>query len=68
MKAQKHRPFGKLYPLPIPEAQWNIVSVDFITELSDSHGFDTMVVVVDLVSRQSYFIPTHTMVMALGSV
>jgi hypothetical protein len=44
-----------------------MVSVDFITKLPDSHGFDTSMVVVDSVSKQSHFIPTHTMVTALGS-
>jgi transposase InsO family protein len=44
-----------------------MVSVDFITELPNSHGFDAAMVVVDSVSKQSHFIPTHTTVMALGS-
>jgi hypothetical protein len=66
-KAQKCKPFGKLHPLLIPKARWDIVRVDFITELPDSHGFNATMVVVDSVSKQSHFIPTHTMVMALGS-
>ena len=67
-KAQKHRPFGELHPLPIPENRWDVISVDFITELPDAHGFDAMMVVVDSVSKHSHFIPTHTTVTALGSV
>jgi hypothetical protein len=66
MKAQKQKPFGKLRPLPIPEARWDIVSVDFIIELPNLHGFDAMMVVVDLVSKRSHFIPTHTTITALG--
>jgi hypothetical protein len=66
-KAQKRKPFGELHPLPIPEARWDVVSVDFITELPDSHGFDATMVVVDSVSKRSHFIPTHTTVTALGS-
>jgi hypothetical protein len=50
-KAQKRKPFGELHPLPIPEAHWDVVSVDFITELPDSHRFDAAMVVVDLVSK-----------------
>jgi hypothetical protein len=34
-KAQKQKPFGELHPLPIPEARWDVVSVDFIVELPD---------------------------------
>jgi hypothetical protein len=50
-KAQKHKPFSELHPLPIPKARWDIVSVDFITKLPDSHGFNTTMVVVDSVSK-----------------
>jgi hypothetical protein len=66
-KAQKRKPFGELHPLPIPEVRWDVVSVDFITELPDSHGFDAAMVVVDSVSKHSYFIPTHTTITALSS-
>jgi hypothetical protein len=66
-KAQKRKPFGELHPLPIPEARWDVVSVDFIVELPNSHGFDATMVVIDLVSKQSHFIPTHTTITALGS-
>jgi hypothetical protein len=50
-KAQKPKPFGELHPLPIPEARWDVVSVDFIVKLPDSHGFNATMVVVDLVSK-----------------
>ena len=66
MKAQKRKHFGELHPLPIPEDQWDVVSVDFV-KLSDSHGFDATMVVVDSVSKRSHFIPTHMTVTALGS-
>jgi len=67
MKAQRHKPFSELHPLAIPEARWDVVSVDFIVELPDSHGFNATMVVVDSVSKRSHFIPTHTMITALGS-
>jgi hypothetical protein len=43
------------------------VSVDFITELSNAHSFNVIMVIVDLVSKCSHFTLMHTMVMALGS-
>jgi hypothetical protein len=67
-KAQKRKPLGKLHPLLVPKARWDVVSVDFITELPDSHRFNVAMVVVDSVSKRSHFIPTHMMVMALGSM
>jgi hypothetical protein len=50
-KAQQCKPFGKLHPLPIPEARWDIVSVDFITELQILHSFNAAMVMVDSVSK-----------------
>jgi hypothetical protein len=67
MKAQWHKPFGELHPLLIPEVRWDIVSVNFITKLPILHGFNAAMVVVNLVSKQSHFIPTHTMITALGA-
>ncbi len=32
--------------------------MDFITNLPPSHGFDTLLVVVNCLSKQSHFIPT----------
>jgi hypothetical protein len=65
-KAQRHKPFSELHPLPIPKERWDVVSVDFITELPILHGFDAAMVVVDSVSKRSHFIPTYTTIMALG--
>ena len=67
MKVQKQKPFSELHPLPIPEVQWDVVSVDFITKLPNLHGFDPTMVVVNSVSKRGHFIPTHTMVTALGA-
>ena len=33
--------------------------MDFIEKLSPSSGFDTILVIVDQLSKQSIFIPTH---------
>jgi len=36
MKASKHRPYGKLIPLPIPDCPWQVIEIDFITNVYSS--------------------------------
>jgi hypothetical protein len=57
---------GELVPLPIPEFRWDTISVDFIVKLPESHGYDAIMNVVDLVSKAPHFIPRHTTITALG--
>jgi len=56
---------GELDPLPIPEHRWDTISVDFIVELPEAQGYDTVMNVVDSASKQAHLISTNTMVTAL---
>jgi len=58
-KPQHHRSYGSLQQLPILECPWNSISVDFIKKLSSSTGFNTILVIVDCLSKQAIFISTH---------
>ena len=58
-KPQRHRPYGLLKQLPIPERPWNSISMDFIEKLPGSDGYDAILVIVDRLSKQGIFIPTH---------
>jgi hypothetical protein len=57
-KHRRHAPYGLLQPLPVPEERWWDISMDFITDLPLSRGFDTLMVVKDRLSKQAHFIPT----------
>jgi hypothetical protein len=57
-KAQRHKPYGTLQQLPVPEKPWSSISMDFIEQLLASSGFTSILVVVDRFSKQSIFILT----------
>src|ERR1700730_17889355 len=57
-KAPRHKPYGTLKQLPIPEKPWNSISMDFIEQLPESSGFTAILVVVDRFTKQGIFIPT----------
>src|SRR5882724_13697851 len=59
-------PAGKLMPNCIPDCCWKIISVDLITELPWSHGYDTIMVVVDHLSKCTHAIPMISDVTASG--
>ena len=59
-------PAGKLMPNRIPYCQWQIISVDLITELPQSHGYNSILVTVDQLSKRAHFIPTTSNVTTLG--
>ncbi|CAI7731578.1 unnamed protein product [Closterium sp. NIES-54] len=50
---------GLLQPLEIPTAPWTCVSLNFITDLPRTPtGFDSILVVIDKLSKMAHFIPT----------
>ena len=58
-KTPCHKPYGLLKQLPIPNQPWDSISMDFIEQLPMSEGFTAILVVVDRLTKQSLFIPTH---------
>src|SRR5258705_10389622 len=58
-KVPHHKPYGLLKQLPIPAQPWESISMDFIEQLPASEGFTVILVIVDRLTKQSLFIPTH---------
>jgi hypothetical protein len=44
-----------------------VISVDFIVELPESHGYETIMNIVDSVTKCAHFIPMHTTITAKGA-
>src|SRR5260221_4972387 len=63
-KSPRHKPYGKLKQLLIPSRPWSSISMDFIEQLPDSEGFSAILVIVDRLTKQAIFIPSHDTVNA----
>ncbi|MBW0481845.1 hypothetical protein O181_021560 [Austropuccinia psidii MF-1] len=60
-----HKKFGLLKSLPIPNDPWICLSMYFITQLPLYNSFDSMLVIVERLSKMAIFIPTMSSVTSL---
>ena len=61
VKADHLKPMGLLQPLSIPGWKWEEISMDFIVGLPPTQkGFDTILVIVDRLTKSAHFIPVKT--------
>ncbi|KAM3547144.1 hypothetical protein MY1884_009710, partial [Beauveria asiatica] len=62
-KASRHAPYGELQPIPPPERAWQTVTMDFIVKLPKSKEpmtgavYDSILVIVDKLTKYAYYIP-----------
>jgi transposase InsO family protein len=67
-KLQHRWPTGELHPSEKPNETWDTISMDFIVEqLPRSNGYDTIMNIVDGVTKHAHFIATHTTITAVGA-
>ena len=60
-------PLRELFLLAVPNIRWNTISVNFVVKLSESSGYNTVMMVIDSVSKRVYFIPTYITVTMEGT-
>ena len=58
---------GKLKLLDTPPGPWKEISADFITDLQESEGFDSILVVVNRFSKEVKFVPCTRYTSALDT-
>ena len=61
-KPTRYSLVDKLYSLLVPGTYWDMLSVDFVIELPESASCNAVIIVVDSVSKRTYFILTYTIV------
>ncbi|SOV07450.1 uncharacterized protein UDID_18908 [Ustilago sp. UG-2017a] len=63
-KAPRHRPYGLLQPLATPDRPWGLISLDFIEGLPPSRNYDSILVIVDRLTKFAILAPTYKTVTA----
>jgi hypothetical protein len=46
-----------LYPLPVPSKPWHTIGLDYVTHMLESNGFNSVLIVVDYLTRMTHFLP-----------
>ena len=60
IKHAQHLPYGLLQPIPIPHQPFKVVTMDFISELPESKGFNSIFVLICKLTKYAFFIPCNT--------
>jgi hypothetical protein len=67
VKAEHQHPANLLQPLPVLEWKWETISLDFITGLPKTQkNNDSIMVVIDKLSKSAHFIPIKSTFKAIN--
>lgn len=65
VKAEQKKPSGLLHPLYVPRWKWESILMDFIDGLARMRqGFNSILVIVDRLTKSAHFIPIMSTRMA----
>ncbi|XP_068329661.1 uncharacterized protein [Pyrus communis] len=60
VKAERKKPFGLMQPLPIPQWNWEDITMDFVYKLPRTrNGYDSIWVIVHRLTKSAHFIPVR---------
>ena len=55
MKNCPQKPFGTLQPNMVPNGPWEIITIDLITQIPESEGYNAICVIVDRLIKRAHF-------------
>ena len=59
-KSRTSKPTGPLHPLPVPDARFEAVALDFVGPLPEEGGKDTILTMTDLLGAEIRLAPVHS--------
>ena len=65
-KGTNRLPIGKLKSLEVPSRPWTEISMDFIEQLPKSSKYDSILVIVDRLTKWAIFVPTTVTLTSAG--
>ena len=63
-KSSRRKYSGTLQPLPVPSERWQVVTMDFITDLPECKNYDSICTVVDRFTKMAHFWPCNKSITA----
>ena len=61
VKVEHMRPGGLYQEIPLPEWKWEVINMDFITDIPRSRNqCDSIWVIIDRMTKSSHFFPIRT--------